>query len=126
MFKGDREAGQSESIVDQLRIAIPEVIRSKKRELEEEFGDASDYGIQGALVLKDELVVGDAGIIAISTQPGYEHDFVDNLQGRTEGLIDFSGTVLVSKDQELTHEYLVQQLQEIGYSSNTPYTMILG
>lgn len=38
-------------MLERLRITVPEVIRDKKKWLEEEFGDASDYSIEGVVVI---------------------------------------------------------------------------
>jgi len=94
-------------LLEDLRIAVVNVIEKKRRFLKEEFGDDSDYPIKGVVVVgsvatREEKPSSDIDLLVLSDGEGYFEDFVQLLtqelktvSGRKDLELDVFGTIRI-------------------------------
>lgn len=102
-------------MLEKIRIAVPDIIREKKEWLEEEFGDASDYSIEGIVVVGSvaagtERPDSDVDLYVLAKEEGYDDDFIEELSRRLDVPIDHINTIR----SDLGEEFDPQDWDEIG------------
>lgn len=120
-----------QTLLDRLSRIVGRVIQAKRDFLIEKFGDASDFGIRGIVVVGDPsqrtIPTGrlDAlSVYVLSEKPGYDGDFVDQLAKKTQRRVVRQGTILIEPDQVFTRDDWKKE-RERKSIPDSPFRVIL-
>lgn len=119
------------NLLDRLPEIVARVIQAKRDFLTEKFGDASDFGIRGFVVVGTigrGIATGrlDAlSVYVVTDKPGYDVDFCDNFGRKSQRRVIREGTILIGVGQEFTNADWQKEREKRGLE-NRPYRIIIG
>lgn len=107
-------------VLEKLQELVPKMISSKKRRLEKDFGDASDFGIDGVVVVgsvaeKKEKPESDVDLYILAHSEGYTDAFIAALSKKLGVSVDCMGIIRTDKGETFSPQDWIELAREKGY-----------
>ena len=108
------------NMLEKLQELVPKMIKGKREQLEREFGDASDFGIDGVVVVgstaeKKERPDSDVDLYVLAHSEGYSDAFIEALSKKLGVTVDCMGVIRTDKGEVFSPQDWSELAREKGY-----------